>query len=1127
MPAAPPIVWHLDGSPRLMRSGERVRTGSRNAIALALWLQLEGATRRDRVAAVFWPRVEPAAQRRNLRRDVFRLRQAGLEVREDAGEALAMTPLDVAWPEPGERPPDWLAGLDARGGAEFDEWLMLQRERVHGRWLEHLAQRARAIEATGNEGEALAAWRRLLGEGAGGPDHAEAARESRRLARLLGMPAAAEDPAAGPAMGPAPALSTLPMQSVAPRAWPDVTALPLVGREPDLAALLDALRRGRRVYVEGTAGVGKTRLVLEAAAQLGGALLATCRPEDAAVPYASAARVLQTFGADEAAALPAWVRHELAAWVPGWPAEPFDLDGPRGSADAALRRMAFAYRHALCTLARGAFGAWVIDDAQWADASSLALWNGMQAAADGAEGADDRNPPLPPLPPLVVVHRSAELAPAALDERRRLVDAGLACVVSLEPLDGAGALALVRRLTHTPAGERFAARLHEATGGNPMFLLHTLRHLADQGLLAGNAEGRWSTPFDSVTADYAELPLPATVREMVLARVRALGAPVRRLLEAASLAGDRFSAALLAPPAGLTPLQAAQALDHALAAGLVVAADEAGGYRFGHDLIAQSVADALSAARRAALNGELAAQLEAAGAAPGRIARHLAAAGLAARAAVWHHRAGLAARHAGAPAEALAELDVALALSHDPELRVSCRVHRARLLHELSRPDEVQPTLDAALADAAQVGPARCLDVLIARLDDMAERDSDPARALELAGRIRRDAALGGEQAARLAHAEGNLLLRHGRVDEALALLQRGLDELPGSALERRLALVGALGRALRFAGRLTQAREAAQEHVDLAQALGPPDREAIARMQLASLLSETGDEDAGAAMLGRALALARASGSIAALRAGLVIRAGTAMNAGRIEEALAAIVEAENAAPYWDNPAVRQFCREGHFYADHLLGHLDALRAQAEPLLAAARATGAPFQRLSALRLVCSARLVDPACGDPLDAPCRGVEPLLQEARDVLRDSPNFNGFGVAMAAREVEWLRRGGHPRRAIELAARWLESGEGAMVDARAELVAAAAEAAIEAGDTAQAQHWLDRAPAAGSVGLDSQVRLAIARLRCAAAVGDAAALATARDVATQWLSDPRLPRLEGALLARRLAQLAPAG
>jgi len=122
----------------------------------------------------------------------------------------------------------------------------------------------------------------------------------------------------------------------------------------------------------------------------------------------------------------------------------------------------------------------------------------------------------------------------------------------LQPLDAAATGELVRRSLGLPAAApRFEARLYTETHGNPLFLLETLRALRDEGILARDAAGAWRTPWDETTGDYAELPLPASVREVIARRLARLDPPARALLDVAAVLDDDFDFALLAQASGL------------------------------------------------------------------------------------------------------------------------------------------------------------------------------------------------------------------------------------------------------------------------------------------------------------------------------------------------------------------------------------------------------------------------------------------------------------------------------------------------------------------------------------------------------------------------------------------------
>ncbi|MBI3329876.1 MAG: hypothetical protein HYZ81_24605, partial [Nitrospinae bacterium] len=145
--------------------------------------------------------------------------------------------------------------------------------------------------------------------------------------------------------------------------------------------------------------------------------------------------------------------------------------------------------------------------------------------------------------------------------------------------------------------------LHRRTDGQPLFIVAVVDEMLRQGWVA-EGEGRWQ-----VTAGVGEVEalVPESLREFIEQQLDGLGAEDQRVLEAASVAGVEFSAAVVAAVVGRESLQVEERC-----AGLVRQRQvlEASGmaewpdgtvaecYRFRHALYQQIVYDRLPGGRR-------------------------------------------------------------------------------------------------------------------------------------------------------------------------------------------------------------------------------------------------------------------------------------------------------------------------------------------------------------------------------------------------------------------------------------------------------------------------------------------------------------------------------------------------
>ncbi|ADD28392.1 ATP-binding protein [Meiothermus ruber] len=655
------LYLSLLGPPQLWADGALVPLLPRKAVAMAAYLAVVGhPVERGRLADLLWEGDE-AASRRNLRQELFRLKrtpweQVFAQTTASVGLGAVETDLEVflhrmaqgAWAEAAAL---WrggfLANLEAKTSENFQDWLIPERERWAGLYREALLGLARSYEAGANYHEALKMYLRLLGDD---PlqesdqmavmrlylqmgDRAAALRQFEQFRALLmeqlGLELSQEMKAFGAQML-AGRFTAPPNDSPNPWAEP-----PLVGREADIFWLETHWGQGLLLLL-GEAGVGKTRLALEYArrrTRAGSAEVLRIRQRESGqgIGFSAVLEVLrQAYEDRRLHHLSSPWREELAQLLP-------ELGSPPGSLHKT--RLFEALCRGLLAIARpGGVVLW--DDLQWLDWASLEFLPYLVRRA-GRLG-------------LAVLGTSRFEALQNNEPVRRvlqeLAQEGSMQQRVLEPIDQSALLDLLRQLSgQQEGGERFAERLFKATEGNVFYVLETLRYLFDQGLLRAEA-GAWHTPFDGFTSDYRELPLPPSVRDALLERLKRLGEGVVPIAQALALADFPLPPELAAGL--LRHLEAPiEALERLTQSGFLRL--DPAGYTLRHELVRQAVLAEMSESRRCWLHGRIANALrEVSGPLP-QLAAHLEAAGQRAEAYVAHLMAGRSLRRGPLARQAL------------------------------------------------------------------------------------------------------------------------------------------------------------------------------------------------------------------------------------------------------------------------------------------------------------------------------------------------------------------------------------------------------------------------------------------------------------------------------------------
>jgi DNA-binding SARP family transcriptional activator/tetratricopeptide (TPR) repeat protein len=601
---------HLCGQPAFEHpDGRRTPIDNKDALLLA-FLAIEGPTPRSQLASFVWPDVDRERARSSLRQRLFRMRRAlGLDLLRD-GEVTALSadvPTDLDRPDAAAEVvlAPLLGGFEWKGDGEAGPWLASRRLQHEDTQLDWLAQRCSEFEAAGQLVAALREAQRLI---AARPTFEHAHRRLMRLHHLRGDRAAAlaayercvqtlDDE-----LGTAPSNETralarqidsqLDTPHGAARAVPVSVLRPprLIGRQQEWRALQDAWARRAAALVIGEAGMGKTRLVGDFAAAQPGVQTVTARPGDARAPYAVLSRLLQGLLPLLDTPLRAGDAQELARLLPslGSP-PPGEPDVQAGQARLLTAAQALLARAREPDARHGVTGI-VIDDLQFADVASV----------EAIQHLIGSGPSLCWLLACRPVELPAETR-ALCDELRQ---AHAALELHLLPLAEAQVGELIESLCidglDAPA---LAARLTRHTGGNPMFLLETLKAMVVQpGAVAITGAG----------------PLPAvgSVTDLIQRRITRLSVDAVRLARCAAVTGQDFSSELASQVLGVRPLDMADAWNE------LEDAQVFRGGAFAHDLIYEAALASVPAPIATLLHGQIARYLESRGHAPARVAQH-------------------------------------------------------------------------------------------------------------------------------------------------------------------------------------------------------------------------------------------------------------------------------------------------------------------------------------------------------------------------------------------------------------------------------------------------------------------------------------------------------------------------
>ena len=582
----------------------------------------------------------------------------------------------------------------------------------------------------------------------------------------------------------------------------------IVGRREELASLrsvFEAIAEGQPqvVVVGGESGVGKTRLIEDAVAELGSGvrvLRSQCQVFGAELPYLPFAQMIRelirSLPPDEVKDMLGPAGPELAQFVP----EIGELiSAPRGKTGGGseLQRLRLyeSLLHLAERIAEDRPTVFVVEDLHWIDPDSLRLL----AFLSQSIGRGD----------VVLI----------MTLRTEAIEQGSPVLPFLAELErGSGVLRIeLERLDHEATRRQVAAiledgpdaalveRIWELGDGNPLFT---------EELVAASASGR-------------DLGSPR-LRDLIGARIAHLPREAQEVLRMAAVLGRSIDLELLAAASPEHDSQVSHAMELGIEEQVLVrATDRHAAFRFRHELVRSVMAEQVASPEARAAHAACAAVLEArSNADPSELAYHWDAADEAEAALEWHVKAGF-----------------------DTEAR---HAYEAALRH-YERALELWP----ATSEAEEIAGASRRR-LLQRAATVAARAGLHERAIELANAFLGDAK--DDELSELVRSRLRWYLwEAGRLDEALQEARDAVARSYPDDRERWHANATAhLAGLLLVHDDTDEARTNAQAALRLAEAAGAVEEEVLANGVIGGCLLLEGAVDAGIERITEALEAAR-----------------------------------------------------------------------------------------------------------------------------------------------------------------------------------------------------------------------------------------------------------------------------
>ncbi len=376
----------------------------------------------------------------------------------------------------------------------------------------------------------------------------------------------------------------------------------LVGREHEQALLRSAAEglrsgNGQMLFLNGDAGIGKTRLLEWLREQLGNDVTwldGRCASYGGQPLYNPLAEALRGWvGADDVGRRSATLeRLGLEPDALPYLATLLSPDAESSSSsDQFGAELGHAYATWIASVCReGPPVVLAIHDIHWADHGTLDVLERLVGLVSDT--------------PLMLAATS-RATPEARDrdfrERVRRERPGRAFEVTLGPLNDAESAELLSQLTPGELSPDAESEVIALAEGNPLYLEHLLRSLLESGGLAPRRT--WALTIPAAQ-------LPTALESLLIARISALSRDARRVAQIGAILGRTFTATTLARVSGVTDVE--RNLVQLLRANLISESRSLPNreYSFTHGLLQEAALSTLTRARRRELYRRVAAAYE-------------------------------------------------------------------------------------------------------------------------------------------------------------------------------------------------------------------------------------------------------------------------------------------------------------------------------------------------------------------------------------------------------------------------------------------------------------------------------------------------------------------------------------